>query len=345
MEIKDNPTNMNQYSVSVIIPTLNEEKFIAQCLDSVLGQTYPIQELDIMVVDGGSKDKTCDIVNHYHTKYSNIRLLHNPKRIQSVAFNIGVANSTAPYIVRLDAHATYNRKYIENCIKIYSDDAERLGFAPELLGNVGGVWNIRPQHSGLIPEAAALLNSSKFGIGGAAFRVGAPAGVVDTVPFGCFPRKVVEQIGGMCEDLPRGEDNEYNSRIRKAGYKIYLNPEIVCTYYARDTIKSNIKQMYANGLSIGHLLYVDRKAVGLRHLVPLVFVVGLIVGVILSIMWHPFAWIYLAGISVYFLCAIIATVAACKKKSVKFIFPLLFLFLCVHISYGIGTIVGVLQGK
>ncbi len=333
------------YEVAVIIPTLNEEKFIAKCLDSVLAQTYPLLELDIMVIDGGSKDRTCDIVNTYHTKYANIRLLHNAKRIQSVAFNIGVRNSTAPYIIRLDAHAIYNKTYIENCIKIYSADAERLGFAPELLGNVGGVWNIRPQHSGIIPEAAALLNSSKFGIGGAAFRIGAKAGAVDTVPFGCFPRKVIEQIGDMREDLPRGEDNEYNSRIRKAGYKIYLDPEIVCTYYARDTVKSNMKQMYSNGLSIGHLLYIDREAVGVRHLVPLVFVIGLVLGAILSIVWHFFGWIYLVGISIYILCALVATINASKGKSAKYILPLLFLFPCVHISYGIGTIVGIIQGK
>ena len=332
------------FSIAVIIPTLNEERFIAQCLDSVLEQTYPIQLMDIMVIDGGSTDKTCNIVDDYHKKYSNIRLLHNPKRIQSVAFNIGVANSTSPYVIRLDAHAIYNKTYIENCINIYSANADVLGFAPELLGNVGGVCSIRPQHSGIIPEAAALLNSSKFGIGGAAFRVGVYAGVVDTVPFGCFPRKVIEQVGGMREDLPRGEDNEYNSRIRKAGYKIYLDPEIVCTYFARDTIKSNMKQMYNNGVSIGHLAYIDRDAIGLRHLVPLIFVLGLLFGAVISIIWHPFGWIYLNGISTYLLCALFAAIHACKERSSKYILPLVVLFACVHVSYGVGTIVGIVHG-
>ncbi len=334
----------NQYSIAVIIPTLNEERFIAQCLDSVLEQTYPIQLMDIMVVDGGSTDKTCDIVTNYHTKYSNIRLLHNPKRIQSAAFNIGVANSVSPYVVRLDAHAIYNKTYIENCKKIYSANAEILGFAPDLLGNVGGVCSIRPQHSGIISEAAALLNSSKFGIGGAAFRIGAQAGVVDTVPFGCFPRKVIEKIGGMREDLPRGEDNEYNSRIRKAGYRIYLDPKIVSTYFARDTISGNIKQMYANGVSIGHLAYIDRDAIGLRHLVPLMFVLGLLFGAILSIVWHPFGWVYLGGTCIYLLCASFAAIKASIDKSPKYILPLIFLFVCVHISYGIGTMVGIIKG-
>ena len=179
------------YKVAVVIPTLNEEKFIARCLDSVIAQSYPFNDMDVMVVDGGSKDRTKDIVEEYKRKYQNIRFLNNPGRIQSIAFNIGVKSSDAPYIVRLDAHATYNHRYIEKCIEKFSANAEVLGCAPEFVGNVGGVCSIRPQHSGLIAETSAILNQSRFGIGGAAFRVGAPAGFVDTVPFGCFPRKVL----------------------------------------------------------------------------------------------------------------------------------------------------------
>lgn len=333
------------YKVAVVIPTLNEEKFIARCLDSVISQSYPFADMDVMVVDGGSKDRTKDIVEGYKQKYSNIRFINNPGRIQSIAFNIGVKNSDAPYIVRLDAHATYNKVYIERCINNFSADAELLGCSPELVGNVGGVCSIRPQHSGLVAESSAILNQSKFGIGGAAFRVGAPAGFVDTVPFGCFPRKVINQIGGMREDLPRGEDNEFNSRIRKAGYKIYLDPEIVCTYFSRDTLKANIKQMYANGESIGHLFYVDRESIGLRHLVPLMFVGGIASGVILSFIWLPFFFALLAGLCLYFICDLLASVMAAKEHGWKYLLPLFIMFFCVHVSYGWGTIVGLFTGR
>lgn len=332
------------YTVAIVIPTLNEEKFIAGCLDSVIAQSYPFSNMDVMVVDGGSKDKTQEIVLGYQQKNPNIRFINNPERIQSVAFNIGVRESDASYIVRLDAHATYSKTYIEKCLKIFSADTETLGCNPELLGNVGGVWNIRPQHSGIIPEASAILNRSKFGIGGAAFRVGAPAGFVDTVPFGCFPRKVIDEIGEMREDLPRGEDNEYNSRIRKAGYKIYLDPKIVCTYFSRDTLKANVKQMYANGKSIGHLFYVDKDSIGFRHLVPLLFVTGIVVGTILSFMWHPIRFCLYAGLCLYFICDFVASAIAAKENGIKYFFPLFWLFLSVHISYGCGTIVGILTG-
>lgn len=336
MHAKTKSYNQMNYSVSVIIPALNEERFISRCLDSVINQSFPIGEMDVMVVDGGSVDKTIEIVESYHEKYSNIRLLNNPGRIQSIAFNIGVKESTAPYIVRLDAHAFYKPFYIEGCLKGLQEDTTR--------GNVGGQWDIQPQNDSLWATTNAILNYSKFGIGGASYRVGAKAGNVDTVPFGAFPRKMVEEIGGMREDLPRGEDNEYNSRIIKAGYSIYFDPRIECVYYARPTLKASCKQMFANGESIGHLFYVDRDSIGLRHLIPLLFVVGIILGGVASLLYEPLLYFFLVGLGLYFTCDLIASIIASKKNGWKYCLPLFVLFFCVHVSYGLGTIKGLFIG-
>ena len=326
-----------KYKVAVIIPTLNEEKFIARCLDSVINQSYPFEDMDVMVVDGGSQDRTREIVEKYHTKYENIRLLQNPGRIQSIAFNIGVKNSDASYIVRLDAHALYKPYYIEGCVRGLESDASR--------GNVGGQLDIQPQNNSLWAMTNAILNYSKFGIGGASYRVGAQAGNVDTVPFGSFPRKVITEIGGMRDDLPRGEDNEFNSRIKKAGYNIYFDPSIECVYYARPTFKASCKQMFANGESIGHLFYVDSDSIGLRHLIPLLFVLSIICGIILSFLWRPFFYLMISGLGLYFMCDFVASFKAAKKHGWKYFIPLFVMFFCVHVSYGWGTIVGLFTGR
>ena len=325
------------YKTAVIIPTLNEEKFIARCLDSVICQSYPFEDMDVMVIDGGSKDRTIEIVQEYQKKYSNIRVLNNPGWIQSIAFNIGIQSSTAPYIVRLDAHALYKPYYIEGCIKGLEGDSKR--------GNVGGQWDIQPQNDSLWAITNAILNYSKFGIGGASYRIGAKAGDVDTVPFGSFPRTMIEKIGGMRDDLPRGEDNEFNSRIKRAGYSIYFDPAIECIYYARPTLKASCRQMYANGESIGHLFYVDRDSIGLRHMIPLIFVVGIIGGTILSLVFFPFVYLLLAGLCLYFLCDFVASLLAAKEHGWKFLLPLFVMFFCVHFSYGWGTIVGFFTGR
>lgn len=328
---------MIDYNVAVVIPTLNEEKFIAKCIDCLITQTFPFEKIDLMVVDGGSVDKTYEIVESYQKQYQNIRYIHNPKKIQSVAFNIGVAESSAPVVIRLDAHAIYNTDYIEKCIEGLKTDNTR--------GNVGGRCMILPFNDTLWANANAILNYSRFGIGGSAFRVGMKPDYVDSVPFGAFPRSVIEKVGGMREDLPRAEDNEYNSRIRKAGYKVYFDPEIVSSYYARPTLCTSCKQMYANGESIGHLFYVDRESIGLRHLIPLLFVVGGIGGIILSFVCWQFLYALAIGLGAYFLCDLVASLLAAKEHGWKYFLPLFIMFFCVHVSYGWGTIVGMFTGR
>jgi glycosyltransferase involved in cell wall biosynthesis len=321
-------------TISIIIPTLNEEKFIASCLDSVLQQTYPTENMDIMIIDGGSTDKTQEIVGEYHTLYDNIRLIHNHGKIQSIAFNIGVTNSTAPYIIRLDAHVTYDKYYVEKCI-----DGLK---ANQNIGNIGGKCIIHPANNTIWAQTNAILNHSKFGIGGASFRVGTEAKEVDSVPFGAFPRKVVEHVGGMREDLRRGEDNEYNSRIRKAGYQVFFDPTIVSTYYSRPTLRTSCQQMFANGESIGNLLYIDKSAIGIRHFIPLLFVLYIIFGGTLSMVSKSILYLYLCGIGLYFICDIVASSYASFKYGIKYFIPLFLMFFCVHISYGLGTIKGII---
>lgn len=326
---------MKEYKVAVVIPTYNEELYIENCIESVRNQSFPFEEMDVMIVDGRSTDGTREIVQKMSEHWPNVRLLDNPGKIQSIAFNIGVASSTAPYIVRLDAHVSYDSLYVEKCLC-------HLHSMP-IIGDVGGICLTQTKRKGLLPEANSILCQSRFGIGGASFRVGAKAGYVDTVPFGAFPRTVINEVGGMREDMARAEDNEYVNRIKKAGYKIFLDPEIISTYYARDTFSGLIRQMYANGLSIGQLFYVDRDAIGLRHFVPFAFLMSLIVSSIGAIFWKPFLWLLLLILGMYLLCALAATVVLCNKNGWKFFFVLPILFFCAHCAYGFGTLVGLFK--
>ena len=326
---------MKEYKVAVVIPTYNEELYIENCIESVRSQSFPFEEMDVMIVDGRSTDGTREIVQKMSELCPNIRLIDNPGKIQSIAFNIGVKNSSAPFVIRLDAHVSYDKHYIERCLY----HLNRLS----QIGDVGGICLTRTRRVGLIPEANAIVCQSRFGIGGASFRVGAPAGFVDTVPFGAFPRHVIDKIGGMREDLERAEDNEYVSRIKKTGYKVYLDPDIVSTYYARDSFKGLIKQMYANGVSIGQLFYVDCTAIGLRHFVPFAFLLSLFVSVIGAIFWKLFLWLLLIILCMYFLCAITATIALCGKNGWKYFYILPILFFCVHCSYGWGILIGLFK--
>lgn len=324
---------VNETTIVVIIPTLNEENFIGQCLESLLIQTFPISKMDVIVVDGGSTDNTKEIVHLYDKKISHLRIINNHKKIQSVAFNIGVKSSNAPYVIRLDAHVIYDKDYIQKCIEHLQQD--------DTLGNVGGICNIKAPNNSLQAQANAIANKVRFGIGGAAFRIGGFEGEVETVPFGAFPRSVLDEIGLMREDLPRGEDNEINSRIRKHGYRIWLDPTIKSTYFARPNIIESTKQMYKNGLSIGWLLHIDRQSLRLRHLIPMCFVLCTFLSLFLlyfrTALWRIFTCIIVC----YILAALIASYKACRRFGFRYFFILPLLFFCIHTAYGIGTLIGI----
>ena len=82
---------INEYPfVSIIIPCRNEGKFIGKCLDTVLEQDYPKENLEILVVDGMSEDKTREIARNYSEEYPFIKLLENHKKFTNFAFNIGI---------------------------------------------------------------------------------------------------------------------------------------------------------------------------------------------------------------------------------------------------------------
>lgn len=308
--------------VSCIIPTLNEEKHIESCIESLRNQNFPFEDMEIIVADGGSTDTTRDIVLRLSDKCPNVRLVDNPGKIQSCAFNVGVSESSAPYVLRMDAHVLYSEDYIQRCILYLEND--------ENIGNVGGRCIIKASEDSIMAKANAILNHSRFGIGNSDFRVGDKARETDTVPFGAFRRETLEIVGGMREDLPRGEDNEFNSRIIRYGYKIWFDPDITSIYYARPSLISSARQMFLNGVSIAWLLKVDRQSVRLRHLVPLVFIVSIPLTCGLSL-------------GAYILAAIVADFRLCRDEGFKYFFPLLLLFPAIHLSYGVGTICGFLS--
>jgi len=198
--------------VSVIIPCRNEEKYIGKCLDSLVKQDYPKDKLEVLVVDGMSEDKTREIIEEHIKKYSFIKLLKNPRKFTPFGLNIGIKEAQGAIIIRMDAHAAYEKDYISKCVK---------SLEKYKVDNVGGIMKTLPANSTLISKAIALSLSSPFGVGNAYFRIGSKEPrEVDTVFGGCYRREIFEKIGYFNENLPRGQDMEFNLRLREFGGKI-----------------------------------------------------------------------------------------------------------------------------
>ena len=222
--------------------------------------------MEWILVDGCSKDRTVEILENYKQKYPLlIKILNNPNKIVPYAMNIGIAASQGKYIVRLDAHAEYATDYISKCVYyLETTDAENVGGVAETKAN--GFWG----------KAIAKMLSSKFGVGNSQFRTNGESGYVDTVPFGAFRREVFTKYGGYDERLVRNQDNEMNYRIRKNGGKIFLADDIHTAYYCRDSVSGVLSMARKNGMWNVITMKLCPGSMGLRHFVPLLFVLSVI---------------------------------------------------------------------
>lgn len=306
--------------ISVVIPCRNEEKFIKKCLDSVVSQNYPKENLEVLVVDGASQDRTREIIQRYSENYPFIKLLYNPRKFVPIALNIGIKNSQGDIIVRMDSHAVYDKEYISKSVyylKKYNAD------------NAGGPVKTVPFKKTLMAEAIALALSHPFGVGGACFRKGVKkVREADTVFGGCFRKEIFEKIGFFNENLTSGsEDMEFNLRLKKQGGKIILAPDIISYYYPKSDLKSFFFHNIRDGVWAILPLKFVKMPLRLRHYIPLVFVLTL-----------PLSfWPYIL-VSFYFSLRI-----AIAERTFSYLFIMPLVFAARHIGYGLGSLWGLVR--
>ena len=323
--------------LSVICPIYNEEKYIAQFLDSLLQQDFPKSDLEILLVDGMSKDKTREIVAKYTAEYPFIFLLDNPDKIVPCAMNRGIEKARGDVIMRLDAHATYQPDYfsvlVEGLDRLHAD-------------NVGTVCKTDVLNK--TPKTLAIREvlSNKFGVGNSTFRTGIDREqVAETVPFGCWPRQTFEKYGTFDERLVRNQDIELNKRILRGGGKIWLLPDTYCTYLARETWTALARNNYGNGKwNILTVYYTGMlSSLSLRHFIPLLFLLSLVVPLFLALVWWlPFALVSAASLLSYTSLLSAVSLKLAVQHHLNFVY-LLSTFFVLHLSYGWGSLVGVLQ--
>lgn len=320
--------------VSIIIPCRNEEKFISKCLESIIHQDYPKENLEILVVDGRSKDKTREIIKDFSFKYPFIKLLENPQKFTPFALNIGIRAAQGEIIIRMDSHADYQKDYISKCLKYLKEyNAD----------NVGGILKTLPAKDTLVAKAIAISLSHPFGAG-SYFRVGSKkVRWADTVFGGCYKKEVFDKIGLFREELIRSQDIEFNKRLRKAGGKILLVPDIVARYYPQSTLVGFLKHNFTDGFWTTYPLKFGIKIFSFRHLIPLVFVKGFLVSLILGLFFFWTKVIFILIFGSYLLVNLFFSLKISIRKGVKYLLILPIVFAGRHFSYGLGSIWGLVK--
>lgn len=241
--------------VSVVIPARNEEDFIGGCLDSVRAQSH--QNLQIIVVDGDSNDRTAEIVAKHRVEDDRVELVQNDRRTIPVAMNIGLAHARARWLVRVDAHSVVPPSYVERALARLQENR---------WGGVGG----RKDGVGVSPagRAIAVAMGSRFGVGNSTYHHGTRPTEVDHIPFGAYPVEMLRRLGGWDEQLVANEDYELDYRLRRTGARLLFDPEMRIDWYCRQSVTDLFGQYRRYGSGKFDVAVLHPESLSLRHLAP-----------------------------------------------------------------------------
>lgn len=316
--------------VSIGVIALNEEKSLPALFEDIKAQTYPHQNIEIVLVDGLSSDSTKALMTQFQSNHDfyDVKVIDNPRRIQSAGWNTVIQNFSGDALVRIDAHASIPNDFIaKNVENIQSGEQISGGKRPNIIDD-------STEYKKMLLEA----ESSMFGSGIAPFRNTSGKKYVNSMFHAMYTREVIEKVGLFNEQLLRTEDNEYHYRIRQLGYKLCYDDNIVSYQHTRNSLSKMMKQKYQNGKWIGLTTAVCPQCLNLYHYVPFAFLVALVCSLILF-PFTPLLFIAVFG-SYAFVNLLMACASIFRNKFNVYNLLLPFVFLLLHLSYGIGTFVG-----
>jgi glycosyltransferase involved in cell wall biosynthesis len=318
--------------VSIIMPVRNEERHITNVLQSLLGQDYPHDRMEIIVADGMSSDATRQMVSAIRD--DRVHLLENHRRIMSAGFNLGLKAARGEIIVMMGGHTEIAADYLKASVSLLQKgDVDCVGGPIRTVGETD------------VATAISLAMSSRFGVGGTAFRVGCrEPKCVDTVAFGVYTRKIMERAGPLDEEFVRGQDDEFNYRLRKLGGKILLAPELRSRYTSRSSFHSLWWQYFGYGYWKVRILQKHPRQMQLRQFVPAGFVLALLVSFVMAAVRPALGGLMLFALcGAYLFATAFISVSLAARNHWK-LAPLLALtFPVLHFSYGIGFLAGLIR--
>lgn len=314
--------------VTVIVPCYNEEKTIRGLLAALSRQTYPLNQMEVVIADGLSNDGTRNQIEIFQAEDTGleVRVIDNPRRIIPAALNTAIEAARGEFVIRLDAHSIPHPEYVARSV---------AGLEQRRGENVGGVWKIIPSNDSWIARSIAAAAAHPLGVGDAKYRYADTASEVDTVPFGGFRRETLISLGGFDESLHTNEDYELNTRIRQGGGRLWLDPNIQVQYYSRPNLGSLARQYARYGYWKVAMLRRYPGSLRWRQALPPLFVLGVVVLLIASI-WLPLAWWALLAVLAFYGAALLLSGVdtAMQQGSLSLAFGVPLAVAVMHFSWG-----------
>jgi len=242
----------------VVVPCLNERAHVGRVVETILEDPDWIDPL-VVVVDGGSVDGTVELVERIAARDRRVRLVHNPRRLQSAAVNLAAAlfGTDRGWLVRVDAHAEYPP-----------------GFVTTLIGEARGagadsvVVSMRAKGRSCFQRAVAQAQNSWLGAGGAAHRRPGKAGFVEHGHHALFDMARFCSLGGYDESFTHNEDAEFDARLRRGGGRIWLTRAVQIGYFPRERPRALLAQYFRYGRGRARTLWLHRQRPAPRQLAP-----------------------------------------------------------------------------
>ena len=237
---------MYEPAVSVIVPVFNAERTVGDLLDSLMKVDYDKDKLEIILVDGGSTDRTQEIIQSYPVK-----LIVEKKRGLNVARNTGVKNSSGEILLFTDSDCVVSKDWIRQIVKNFRD--KEVGCVGGNISRYEDAFLSRYADESIMPVLRRFKRRRRLE------NVEPPM----NYPAGCnmaFRREVFDKVGGFDEEIHYGfDEDELVERACNAGYKMILDPEALVKHKHRTTLKGLLKQAFSYGR--GGMLVFRKKGI------------------------------------------------------------------------------------
>ena len=307
--------------VSIIITARNEEKYLPMLFEDILNQTFPLQNIEVVLMDSNSTDNTRLVMEEFkkNNETLSVQIVTNERQIQAAGFNEGVKHATGDVVLKIDAHSRIPADFVQKNVD-------------EILAGAADDFS----------KTLHIVEESALGSSIANYRKSDVKRKVNSIFHGMYRKEVFDKVGLADERLLRTEDNEFHYRVRKAGYDIIFNPEIESYQYIRPTFTKMIQQKFANGYWIGLTSHVCRDCLSLFHFGPGVFVATLLVLMMLTLV----SFVPLLTVVFLYLLAMLglSIFEISKQKFNPTLLLIPFIMIAIHFAYGVGTIKGWIFG-
>ena len=305
--------------VSVVLPILNEERFLEHAIEAILEQKYP-GDLEVILALGPSRDRTNEIAQGLRQKDSRVVLVDSPTGRTAAGLNLAIKEAKFEIICRIDGHAEISETYIRDAVEIM----EETGAV-----NVGGIMAAVGKSA--FESAVATAMRSPLGVGGARFHIGGKAGPADTVYLGVFKKRALLEVGLYDERFTRAQDWELNYRLRQSGGIIWFDPRLVVTYRPRPTLQALAKQYFEYGRWRHAVVRTHKGTANYRYIAPPLATIIIALSLLAGIFIHPY---YLLPALSYATAVLAGAFVIGKTFSEKLTLPAV--LATMHISWGAG---------